>query len=393
MIETVSFPLYNETKEGGCDIKRIKTFKFKLYSSKKNKHLDGAVNVAASVWNYCIAMHRRYYRMYGKGLSANRLKKHITKLKRRRKYAFWNELGSQAIQDVVERVDRSYKAFFEHHKQKRKGRKSPPGFKKHSRYSSFTLKQAGYRFHDDSNIVTIMGRDYKYWKSRPIEGKVKTVTVKRTPLGEFFIFVVCEQEANQVLPRAGKAVGYDFGLKHFLNADDGSVIESPEWYKVSLKELQKAHRAVSRCKKGSKNRRRAICHLNRVYEKISNRQRDWFFKLAREIIAENAIICIEDLNLDSMKRLWGRKVSDYAFAEFVGILEYIASINSSTVVKIDRWAPSSKMCHVCGGRNDDLLLSDREWDCPQCGTHLDRDINAAINIKVLGLTQLGYFVA
>ena len=142
MIEAVSFPLYNETKEGGCDMKTIKTLKFKLYSSKKNKHLDGAVNVAASVWNYCIAMHRRYYRMYGKGLSANRLKKHITKLKRRRKYAFWNELGSQAIQDVVERVDRSYKAFFEHHKQKRRGRKPPPGFKKHSRYSSFTLKQA-----------------------------------------------------------------------------------------------------------------------------------------------------------------------------------------------------------------------------------------------------------
>ena len=96
-------------------MKTIKTLKFKLYSSKKNKHLDGAVNVAASVWNYCIAMHRRYYRMYGKSLSANRLKKHITKLKRRRKYAFWNELGSQAIQDVVERIYRSYKAFFEHH--------------------------------------------------------------------------------------------------------------------------------------------------------------------------------------------------------------------------------------------------------------------------------------
>ena len=371
-------------------MKTIKTFKFKLYSSTKNKHLDGAVNVAASVWNYCIAMHRRYYRMYGKSLSANRLKKHITKLKRRRKYAFWNELGSQAIQDVVERIDRSYKAFFEYHKKKRRGRKSPPRFKKFCNYSSFTLKQTGYRFHDDSNIVTIMGRDYKYWKSCSIEGKVKIVTVKRTPLGEFFIFVVCEQEVNQVLPRAGKAVGYDFGLKHFLNADDGSVIDSPEWYKASLKELQKAHRAVSRCKKGSNHRKRAIHHLNRVYEKISNRRRDWFFKLAREIIAENAIICIEDLNLDSMKRLWGRKVSDYVFAEFVGILEYIASINSSTVVKIDRCAPSSKMFHVCGYKNSELKLEDREWDCPQCGARLGRDINAAINIKTLGLIQLGY---
>lgn len=105
-------------------------------------------------------------------------------------------------------------------------------------------------------------------------------------------------------------------------------------------------------------------------------------------MGENAIICIEDLNLDGMKHLWGRKVSDYAFAEFVGILEYIASRAGSTVVKIDRWAPSSKVCHNCGGRNDDLSLKDREWICPQCGTHLDRDVNAAINIKNMGLAML-----
>ncbi|EDS11178.1 RNA-guided endonuclease InsQ/TnpB family protein [Anaerotruncus colihominis] len=365
----------------------VKTYRYKLYNSKRNRHLDEAINTAASIWNYCIAVHRRYYKLYGKHLSANRLKKHIAKLKRRR-FPQWNKLGSQAVQDVVERVDRSYKAFFQHHKQKRRGRKSPPGFKKRRRYSSFTLKQAGYRFHDESNIVTIMGKDYKYWKSRPLEGKIKTVTVKRTPLGEFFIFVVCEKEVNQVLPRAGKAVGYDFGLKHFLTADDGSAIDSPEWYKASLKELRQAHRALSRCQKGSNNRRKALLHLNRVYERISNKRRDWFFKLVNRLVGENAVICLEDLNLDGMKRLWGRKVSDYAFAEFVGILEYAASQAGTTVVKIDRWAPSSKVCHICGGRNDSLSLDTREWDCPQCGAHLDRDVNAAINIKNIGSAML-----
>ena len=368
-------------------MKMIKTYQYKLYRSKRNRHLDKAIDTAASIWNYCIAFHRRYYKLYGKHLSANRLMKHITKLKKHR-FCWWNQLGSQAIQDVVQRVDRSYKAFFQHHKQKRKGRKSPPGFKKRHRYSSFTLKQAGYRFHDDSNVVTIMGRDYKYCKSRPIEGNIKTVTVKRNSLGEIHLYVVCEQEINQVLPRAGKAVGYDFGLKHFLTADDGSTIDSPEWYKTFLKELQQAHRAVSRCQKGSNNRKRALCHLNRVYAKISNRRRDWFFKLANQLVGEYAVICIEDLNLDGMKRLWGRKVSDYAFVEFVGILEYVASRSGTTVIKIDRWAPSSKMCHICGGRNDELMLKDREWICPQCGACLDRDVNAAINIKNLGLAML-----
>lgn len=368
-------------------MKLIKTYQYKLYRSKRNRHLNKAIDTAASIWNYCIAVHRRYYKLYGKHLSANRLMKHIAKLKKRR-YPWWNRLGSQAVQDVVQRVDRSYKAFFQHHKQKRRGRKSPPGFKKRRKYASFTLKQAGYCFHDDGNIVTIMGRDYKYCKSRPFEGSIKTVTVKRNALGEIFLYVVCEQDANRVLPRAGKAAGYDFGLKHFFTADDGSTIDSPEWYKASLKELRQAHRALSRCQRGSNNRKKALLHLNRVYQRVSNRRRDWFFKLANQLVGENAIICIEDLNLDGMKRLWGRKVSDYAFAEFVGILEYVASRSGSAVVKIDRWAPSSKVCHNCGGRNDNLSLEDRAWICPQCGAHLDRDVNAAINIKNIGLAML-----
>lgn len=365
----------------------IKTYKFKLYKSKKNKHLDDGINTAASIWNYCIAMHRRYYRLYGKHLSASKLMRHITKVKKTL-HPEWQALGSQAVQDVVQRVDRSYKAFFDHVKQKRRGKKSPPSFKKRSRYSSFTLKQAGYAFHSD-NKVTIMGREYKYCKSRPIEGTVKTLTVKRNALGEFYLIVVTKQECNDIYPRAGKAVGIDFGLKHFLNLDDGTVIDSPQWYKSSLKELRSAHRAVSRCQKGSRNRRRAIRNLERAYQRISNRRRDWFFKLANQLVGEYAVICIEDLNLDGMKRLWGRKVSDIAFAEFVSILEWTASNAGTSVVKIDRWAPSSKACHVCGTINTNLALKQRSWTCESCHTTLDRDTNAAINIKRMGLTQLG----
>ena len=181
----------------------------------------------------------------------------------------------------------------------------------------------------------------------------------------------------------------DFGLKHFLNLDDGSVIDSPQWYKASLNELRAAHRAVSRCQKGSNNRKRAIRNLERVYQRISNRRRDWFFKLANQLVSEYAVICIEDLNLDGMKRLWGRNVSDLSFAEFVSILEWVASNAGSTVVKIDRWAPSSKACHVCGTINTGLALKQRSWECECCHTTLDRDTNAAINIKRMGLTQFG----
>lgn len=235
-----------------------------------------------------------------------------------------------------------------------------------------------------------MGRRYKYCKSRPIEGTIKTVTVKRNPLGEFYLIVVMKQECNDIYPRAGKAVGMDFGLKHFLNLDNGTVVDSPQWYKTSLNELWVTQRAVSRCQKGSKNRQRAICNLEKVYQCISNRRRDWFFKLANQLVSEYAILCIEDLNLDGMKRLWGRKVSDLAFGEFVSILEWVASNVGSTVVKIDRWAPSSKACHVCGTVNTDLTLKQRSWTCDCCHTLLNRDVNAAIKIKRLGLAKLGY---
>lgn len=368
----------------------IKTYKFKLYQNKKNRHLDNSIDIAASIWNYCIAVHRHYYRAFGKHLNANRLMKHITKVKKTL-HPEWRILGSQAVQDVVQRVERSYKAFFTHVKQKRHGRKSPPSFKKRSRYSSFTLKQTGYAFHAN-NEVTIIGRKYKYFKSRPIEGVIKTLTVKRNVLGEFYIIVVTKQKYNDIYSRAGKAVGMDFGLKHFLTLDDGSVIDSPQWYKSSLKELRAAHRAVSRCQKDSNNRKRAIRNLERVYQRISNSRRDWFFKLANQLVGKYAIICIEDLSLDAMKRLWGRKVSDLAFAEFVSILGWVASNAGTAVVKIDRWAASSKTCHICGEVNPDLTLKQRSWDCPHCGNHLDRDVNAAINIKRFGLTKLGYTV-
>ena len=164
------------------------TFKYKLYNSKQNRHLDHSVDIAAEIWNHCIALHRRYYRMYGKSLSANRLKVFLAKLKKRNKYAHWKQLGSQAIQDIPERINRSYEAFFDHVMSRKHGKKSPPKFCKRKNYSSFTLKQAGYKFHED-NRVTIMGRTYKYVKHRPLVGTIKTVTVKRTKFGEFYLCI------------------------------------------------------------------------------------------------------------------------------------------------------------------------------------------------------------
>lgn len=368
-------------------IKIVKTYRYKLYNNKKNKILNNKIDIAGYIWNYCIAVHRIYYKLYKKHLPLYDLQKHITKLKKKPKYSYWCQLGSQAIQDVTERVEHSYKAFFEHIKENKPSKKSIPKFKKVSKYSSFTLKQKGYRFYDD-NTVTIMKKKYKYFKNREIQGEIKTVTVKRNKLGDFYISVVTEQEVPRVNSRADNAVGIDFGMKHFLNLDDYSVIDSPEYYKQNLTKLKNAHRKVSRCKLESNNRKRAIKELDRIYRKISNSRKDWFYKLANSLTKQYSVICIEDLNLEAMKKLWGRKISDLSYGEFVQILEWEALKNGSKVVKIDRFAPSSKACHCCGFINDELTLKDRSWTCPSCGEHLDRDVNAAINIRNLGLSKL-----
>ena len=177
-------------------------------------------------------------------------------------------------------------------------------------------------------------------------------------------------------------------MKHFLTLDNGKAIDSPQWYASVLKDLRNAHRAVSHCQKGSNNRRRALQHLERIHTQVRNRRRDWFFKLANDLVQQYAVICIEDLNLDGMKHLWGRKVSDLAYGEFIQILEWVARKNGSIVVKVDRWLPSSKACHLCGTVNTNLTLTDRKWTCEGCGATLDRDTNAAINIREAGLSLL-----
>lgn len=356
------------------------TYRYKMYRSKNDKHLEAYNNIACEIWNHCIALERRYYRLFGRHINKHVLMKHLTKLKR--KYAHWKKLNSQAIQDVVERIDRSYKAFFDHVKQKKGGRKSPPHFRKRKDYKSFTLKQTGYVI--DGNTIYIMGRRYKFFKSRDIEGNIKTVTVKKMPTGEWYLCITTDHEAKRNYARTGNAVGMDFGFKDFLVLSDGTKIQSPEYLKQSLSELRRLSRNLSLKKEGSHNYRKAKRQLAKLYEHISSQRRDFFFKLANDLCRKYDVIGIEDLNLKGMQILWGRKESDLAYGEFISILEHVAGTSGKKVVKIDRWAPSTKTCSECGCHVE-LSLKDRSWTCPHCGAHHDRDVNAAINILNLAL--------
>ncbi len=244
----------------------MKTYKFKLYNSKRNKYLHRQIDLACEIYNHCIVLQKRYYKIYGKYISTYAMQAHLTKLKHLPKYNHWYQLNSQAIQDIVDRIDRAYNLFFQNLK---KGIKTtPPNFKKRSKYKSFTLKQTGYKIIGD-NKIQVGKRIYKYSKSREIKGNIKTVTIKRGILGDIYLFIVTDIEESREVPRTGEIVGFDFGLKTFLTASNDEDIQSPLFFKQNRSLIRKAHKKVSSKIKGSHNRRKAIVNLNRVYRKIN----------------------------------------------------------------------------------------------------------------------------
>ena len=254
----------------------MKTYKFKLYSNHGNRELHKTIDGHAHVWNHCVALQRRYYAIYGKYIGKFRLINHISKLKRLPKFAHWNQLPSQAIQDVVVRIDKGYKAIFE---ARAKGKKwGRPRFKPRRKYKSFTLLQAGWKLLD-SNKIRIGKGVYQYFKSRDVLGTPKRCTIKRDALGDIYICVLTdnvEPDLNRFT--TGKIAGFDFGLKRYLTGHNGHDIESPEFFKRGLNAIKRANRAHSRTKKRSKNRERARLNLARKHRKIDRQREDFHWK-------------------------------------------------------------------------------------------------------------------
>ena len=361
----------------------MKTYKFKLYQAKNNRYLHSCINASGSIYNHCIALHKRYYRRFGKHLNVYRLMKHIAKLRKRIKY--WQQVGSQAVQDICQRIEKAYQLFF---KNNQKGTR-PPNFKKTRKYKSFTLKQAGYKLLG-GNRIKIGKPTYKFSLTREIKGQIKTLTVKRNTLGELFILVVTDHVDEQFGVVTGKIAGFDFGLKTFLTVSDRTTIESPLFFNQFRSLLRKANKNLSSKQKGSSNWHKAKDHLARVHEFISHKRKDWFWKLAHELTNQYDVLIFEDLNLKGMKRLWGRKVSDLSFATFLEILVCVANNKGKRVHLVDRFFASSKTCSCCGYINKELSLKERKWDCPSCNAKdIPRDLNAAQNIQREGASSLG----
>ena len=352
------------------------SYKYKLYRNRRTRHLDAMLREASFVWNHALALQRRYYRLYGRYISCKRMKAHFAHRVHR------ELLHSQTVQEVLERLDTAYQRFFT------RLAKRPPKFRKARDFSSIVFKQGGYFL--SGNVLTInrIGKRFKFSLSRPYEGKVRTLTVKRNRLGEYFIVMVLDKPPVSLgKTHYGASVGIDFGLRRYMTLSDGTSVDNPMFLKEGLCELRRRSRNLSRCVKGSSNRERKRRELDRLHARICDRRSDFQWKLAHTLCRKYDTIILEDLVLEGMRRRWGRKMGDLAHGNFVVKLQYVATKYGVTVHKIDRFYASSKTC-ACGNVNEGLRLSDRRWTCPVCGMTYDRDLLAARNIHRQGIVDL-----
>lgn len=366
-----------------------RTYKYRLYHNRRNKRLHQRIDIAGLIWNHMVALQRRYYRVTGGYISRAQMQRHLLKLRRQScRFSHWQLVGSQAVQELAERHDKAYQRFFAYKSGKTNRPAGRPGFKKVKKYKSYTLKQAGWKY-GGGNKVWLQGYTYKFSLSRPVVGTIKTVTIKRDVVGYLWVcFSVVEEveEPNRI--STGKSGGFDFGLKTFLTDQDGHAYHSPQFLKTELGEIARLNRSLSRKKKGSANWYKAKRQLAKAHQRIAYKRRDAHWKLAHELCRGFDLLAFETLNIDGMKRLWGRKVSDLGFAEFVGIVKQVAAKTGCQVVEIDQWQPTTQSCFACGQRQP-MPLSKRHFYCMACGWSAARDHNAALNILAVGASTAG----
>ena len=299
---------------------------------------------------------------------------HLTKLLKRTKQ-HWAWIPRDTLDAVIIRLDTPYQRFF-------KGLGGLPKFKRKAGYklSEGCVRLSFKEWDNTQQKFVFVRRNILYHHHRDWHGNVRYIQILRDAVGTYWLYVITDESTNESYLATGESVGIDFGMDTYLTLNTGEKIQHPQPLKNALTDLRKLSKALSRKVKGSCNWCRAVRQLARLYRRMANQRLDWHWKLATDLCKRFDRIATETLNLDGMKRLWGRKVSDLAFYQFVEILKYKCQKHKRAFRHVGHWTATTKPCSDCGHKNENLSLSDRQWTCPECGTHHDRDINAAINI-------------
>ena len=361
-----------------------RTYRFRLYPNKgQTELLAKHFGCSRFVYNYFLNQRKEQYKLTGKSDNYYAQAKTLTILKKQKETAWLNEVNAQTLQFAIRSLDKAYNNFF-------KKRTKFPKFKsKHSK-NSFTVPQtssvAGGRL-----VIRKFTEGIKCRVHRKIKGKVGMVTITKTPSGKYFVSVFTEEEYITPIKKTGKSIGVDIGLKDLVVTSEGEKINNNRYTRKYEYKLAKAQQHLSRKKKSSRGFENQRLKVARLHEKIANSRADYLHKCSISLVRRYDTICIEDLNVKGMTKnhRLSKSITDASWGNFVSMLTYKAEWNDKKVVKVDRYFPSSQTCNVCGYLNKDIKdLSIRKWECPECHSHHDRDINAAINILRIGLNNI-----
>jgi len=361
-----------------------KTFEYRLYPTSSQRHaLDRALEECRWVFNQTLSIRKDAWEQRKESIGLYATNALLPKWKQERPSL--SLVYSQALTDAQERVDLALKAFF----RRVKAREKPgyPRFRGGGRYDSLTYPQFGFALGDNSVKVSKIGL-IKAIVHRPIEGEIKTLTLKRHSTGKWYACFSCETE-HEPLPLSREAVGIDVGLDNFATLSTGERIANPRFLRTAEKALAKAQRKFSRTEKSTLERGPQHKAISRIHERIANQRKDFAHKLSRNLVNNHGIIAFEKLDIRKMRgnHRFAKSIADASWGQLMSFTAYKAECAGRSVTLVDP-ENTSKRCSQCGSLVD-KDLSVRVHSCPICGLVLDRDLNAAINILALGLQGMG----
>ena len=367
----------------------ILAYKYRLYPTAAQRiALAQHFGCVRKIYNHFLGKHNEAYEATKCSWNRYIFQAQIPDLKNELPYL--KAANSQALQSSLLHLDRAFLAFF-------KKKSGYPSFKSKFYEQAFCVPQnTKVDFQKKLVFLPKFKTGIRCKFHRQFEGKIKSSTVIKTKTGEYYIAIVVERDIVaeiQATIELAKCLGIDVGLESFLTMSNGVKIVNPRWLKQAEKKLKREQRRLSKKVKGSKNREKQRAILAKQHQKVSNQRKDFQHKLSRAIVDDNQVsaIFVEDLNIGGMLKnhCLAKAISSVAWGQFLRFLEYKAQRKGKLFAKIGRFRASTKPCNICGFVNEELTLFDRTWQCPNCLTVHDRDINAAINIRNIGWSTVG----
>ena len=354
-----------------------RAYKFRIYPNKEQKIMFAKTfGCVRFIYNLMLADEIKHYQQTGKSLS-------VTPARYKSQYEWLKEVDSLALANAQLNLQTAYKNFF------RKKRTGFPKFKskKKTRKRYTTNSQHGSIRIENGKIKLPKVGYVKIVQHRPMMGVIKSATIEQTPTDKYYVSILVEYESQVPEVEPHKFIGLDYSMHELYVTSEGERANYPRYLSKHERKLARLCRWHSRRKLGSKNRERMRMRICMEYEKITNQRMDYLHKKSYHLAEEYDAVCIETLDMRTMSRLlrFGKSVSDNSFGKLREMLSYKLYYRGKRLLQVDKWYPSSQLCHVCGYKNREVKdLKIREWKCPSCGAEHDRDINAAINIREEG---------